>query len=86
MHLLFDNVGLDRMIPIGKYPLLNGQSFFIALTRANRSEKLQRIITFPLKQYAVFFGQLVKQSKRGKCYLYSTRSTNILINTHIDNG
>ena len=33
---LFRNAGQGRMIPIGKYPLLNGQSFFIALTRANR--------------------------------------------------
>jgi hypothetical protein len=36
IHLLFRNAGQDRMIPIGKYPLLHGQSFFIALTRANR--------------------------------------------------
>jgi hypothetical protein len=32
---LFRNAGQGRMIPIGKYPLLNGTSFFIALTRAN---------------------------------------------------
>jgi len=35
-HLLFRNADQGRMIPIGKYPLLNGKSFFIALTRVNR--------------------------------------------------
>jgi hypothetical protein len=34
--LLFRNAGQGRMIRTGKYPLLNGTSFFIALTRANR--------------------------------------------------
>jgi hypothetical protein len=55
--------------PTGKYPLESGLVFFIALTRANHSEKLQGIITFPMKQYAVLFGQLVKQNKWAKCYL-----------------
>lgn len=32
--------------PTGKYPLESGLVFFIALTRANHSEKLQGIITF----------------------------------------
>lgn len=36
IHLLFRNADQSRMIPIGKYPLLNGQLFFIVLTRANR--------------------------------------------------
>jgi len=36
IHLLFRNASQDRMLPIGKYPLLHGQSFFNALTRANR--------------------------------------------------
>jgi len=36
IHLLFRNAGQDWMFPKGKYPLLNGQSFFIALIRANR--------------------------------------------------
>jgi hypothetical protein len=46
---------------IGKYPLESGLVFFIALTRANRSDKLQESTTFPMKPYAVFFGQLVKK-------------------------
>ena len=36
IHLLFGNADQGRMIPIGKYPLLNGHSFFIVLTGANR--------------------------------------------------
>ena len=60
---------------IGKYPLESGLVFFIALTRANRSEKWQGIIRCPMKQYAVFFGQLVKQNKRGKCYLSGTAAS-----------
>ena len=36
LHLLFRNADQGRMIPIGKYPLLNDTSFFITLTRATR--------------------------------------------------
>jgi hypothetical protein len=36
IHVLFGNADQGRMIPIEKYTLLNGTSFFIALIRANR--------------------------------------------------
>lgn len=36
IHLLFRTASQGRMIPIGKYPLLNGPWFFIALIRATR--------------------------------------------------
>ena len=41
--------------PIGKYPLPNGQLFFIALTWVNLLEKLQVIMAYPMKQYGVLF-------------------------------
>jgi len=41
--------------PIGKFWLLNGLLFFIALNRANRLEKLQGIMAYPMKLYGVFF-------------------------------
>jgi hypothetical protein len=36
IHLLYRKADQGRMIPIGKYPLLTGTSFYIALARANR--------------------------------------------------
>jgi len=39
----------------GKYPLPNGRPFFIALTRANRLEKLLVIMVFRMRLYDVFF-------------------------------
>jgi hypothetical protein len=45
--------------PIGKYRLLNGRPFFIALNRANRSEKLQGIMTSRVKRSGVCCGPLV---------------------------
>jgi len=52
----------------GKYPLQNGLVFFVVLSRANRLEKLQGIMVFRMRLYAVLFGQLVSKSKQGKCY------------------
>jgi hypothetical protein len=48
----------------GKFPLLNGQTFFIALNRANRSEKLQGIMAPRMRRFDVCCGPLVA-GKRG---------------------
>jgi hypothetical protein len=39
----------------GKYPLPNGLQFLIGLTRANRLEKLQGIISFPMRLCGALF-------------------------------
>ena len=45
---------------IGKFLFRNGRPFCIALNMVNHSEKLQGIIMFPTRRYAVFFAPLVR--------------------------
>jgi len=48
----------------GKYPFPSGLLFFIELMLVNRSEKLQGIMTFPMRRYVGLFGQLASNSKQ----------------------
>ena len=43
---------------IGKFLLRSGRQFFLALNKANRSEKLPGIMAYRMKQYGVFFALL----------------------------
>lgn len=41
--------------PIGKFRLLNGLLFFIALDKANRLKKSQGTMEYPMRLYGVFY-------------------------------
>jgi hypothetical protein len=60
MIYFLTNSGTQVQSLIGKYPFRNGLLSFVVLSRANRSEKLQGIILFPTRRYAVFFAPLVR--------------------------
>ena len=59
IYFLTHNATQDQTLT-GKYLLHSGRPLFIVLNRANRSEKLQGIIMFPTRRYAVFFAPLVR--------------------------
>ena len=55
-------------IPTGKYLLLNGRQFFIALTRVNRLEKWQVNIVYCMKLYgALFLLFISREQARESC-------------------
>jgi hypothetical protein len=59
MKMIYFHIHNDTQVQTltGKYRLRSGRQFFLALNKANHSEKLQEIIAFPMKRYGVFFVQ-----------------------------
>ena len=48
----------------GKYRLSSGRLCLLALNKVNHSEKSRGIMEYRMRQYGVFFGLLVENSKR----------------------
>lgn len=68
MKMIYFHILNDTQVqtPIGKYPFRSGRQFFIALNKANHSEKLQGIMAYLMKRYGVFFALLAEINKQDK--------------------
>lgn len=53
---------------IGKFLFRSGRQSFLALNKVNRSEKLQEIMAYRMKQYGVFFVLLESTEQVDNCF------------------